>query len=116
MCSPAMPAASRFAFNECLRIVKTALTQRRADPDVQVPWTGFELINTFNAWKKTEEPPSNGAGPQKPADGTALANTLVLVQPARMTREPTFTPHPRPEPTTPEKGGAEHSTELFDTL
>lgn len=51
-----------------------------------------------------------------PADGTALAKTLVLVKPARMTREPTFTPHPRPEPTTPEKGGAEHSTELFDTL
>jgi hypothetical protein len=51
-----------------------------------------------------------------PADGTALANTLVLVKPARMTREPTFTPHRRPEPTTPEKGGAEHSPELFDTL
>ena len=26
------------------------------------------------------------------------------------------TPHQRPEPTTPEKGDAEHSTELFDTL
>jgi hypothetical protein len=51
-----------------------------------------------------------------PADGTALANTPVLVKPARKTREPTFTPHPRPEPTTPEKGGAEHSAELFDTL
>ncbi len=50
------------------------------------------------------------------ADGTALTNTLVLVKPARMTREPTFTPHPRPEPTMPEKGGAEHSPELFDTL
>ncbi len=50
-----------------------------------------------------------------PADGTALANTLVLVKPARMTRELTFTPHPRPEQTTPEKGGAEHSPE-FDTL
>jgi hypothetical protein len=29
-----------------------------------------------------------------------------------MTRELTFTPHQRPEPTTPEKGGAD----LFDTL
>jgi putative transposase len=46
--------ASRFAFNECLRMVKTALTQRKADPDVEVPWTGFDLINGFNAWKKTE--------------------------------------------------------------
>lgn len=46
--------ASRFAFNQCLRIVKTALTDRKADPDIEVPWTGFDLINTFNAWKKTE--------------------------------------------------------------
>jgi len=43
------------------------------------------------------------------ADGMALTNTLVLVKPARKTRELTFTPHPRPEPTTPETGGAEHS-------
>ena len=60
--------------------------------------------------------PKQGAGPPMPADGTALTNTLVLVKPARMTREPTFTPHQRPEPTTPEKGGAEESPELFDTL
>jgi putative transposase len=46
--------ASRFAFNQCLRIVKTALTQRRTDPGVEVPWTGFDLINAFNAWKKAE--------------------------------------------------------------
>jgi hypothetical protein len=51
-----------------------------------------------------------------PADGTALANTHVLVKPAWMTREPTLTPHSRPEPTTPEEGGAEHSYQLFDTL
>ncbi|BBY42506.1 RNA-guided endonuclease InsQ/TnpB family protein [Mycolicibacterium celeriflavum] len=47
--------ASRFAFNQCLRIVKTALTQRRTDAGVQVPWTGFDLINAFNAWKKSED-------------------------------------------------------------
>ena len=47
--------ASRFAFNQCLRIVKTALTHRKTDPSVDVPWTGFDLINTFNAWKKTED-------------------------------------------------------------
>ena len=46
--------ASRFAFNQCLRMVKTALTQRKTDPDIEVPWTGFDLINAFNAWKKTE--------------------------------------------------------------
>ena len=43
------------------------------------------------------------------ADGTALTDTLgVSVKPARSKREPTFTLHPQPEPTTPEKGGAEH--------
>jgi putative transposase len=47
--------AARFAFNQCLRSVKTALTQRKSDPDVKVPWTGFDLINAFNAWKKTED-------------------------------------------------------------
>jgi putative transposase len=47
--------AARFAYNECLRIVKTALTQRKFDPFIEVPWTGFDLINTFNAWKKTED-------------------------------------------------------------
>jgi len=62
-------------------------------------------------------PASMQAGPPTPADGTALTSTpRVPVKPARMTREPTFTPHPRPEPTTPENGGAEHPTELFDTL
>jgi putative transposase len=47
--------ASRFAFNQCLRIVKTSLTNRCVDSDVEVPWTGFDLINNFNAWKKTED-------------------------------------------------------------
>ena len=47
--------AARFAFNQCLRMVKTALTQRKTNPGVKVPWTGFDLINTFNAWKKTED-------------------------------------------------------------
>jgi putative transposase len=47
--------ASRFAFNQCVRMVKTALTQRSTDPDTEVPWTGFDLINAFNAWKKAED-------------------------------------------------------------
>jgi putative transposase len=45
--------ASRFAYNQCLQMVKTALTQHRIDPDSKVPWTKFDLINTFNAWKTT---------------------------------------------------------------
>jgi hypothetical protein len=47
--------ASRFAFNQCLGMVKTALTQRKSDPDINVPWTGFDLINAFNTWKKTAD-------------------------------------------------------------
>ena len=46
--------ASRFAFNQCLRIVTSALTHRRTVPDTQVPWTGFDLTNAFNGWKQTE--------------------------------------------------------------
>lgn len=40
--------ASRFAFNQCLRMVTTRLAERRRDRDVDVPWTGFDLINAFN--------------------------------------------------------------------
>ena len=47
--------AARFAFNRCLAMVKTALTQRKTDPETQVPWTGFDLINAFNGWKITAE-------------------------------------------------------------
>jgi transposase len=43
-------------------------------------------------------PPSNGAGPPTPTDGTALTSTFrVRVQPARLTRETTFTPYQRSE-------------------
>ncbi|MGW5751417.1 helix-turn-helix domain-containing protein, partial [Nocardia rhamnosiphila] len=45
--------AARFAYNQCLAMVKTALTQRRTDPEHPVPWTRFDLINTFNTWKKS---------------------------------------------------------------
>ena len=64
--------AARFAFNQCLRIVKTALTQRRTAPDIEVPWTGFDLINTFNAWKKTED-----AGRVFTVDSDGMAEVLV---------------------------------------
>jgi putative transposase len=47
--------AARFAFNQCLGVVKTSLTARKADPGVVVPWTGFDLINAFNAWKRSAD-------------------------------------------------------------
>jgi putative transposase len=64
--------ASRVAFNQCLRIVRTALTQRKTDPDVVVPWTGFDLINAFNRWKKTE-----AAGRVFTVDAEGVAEMVV---------------------------------------
>ncbi|MFD4441816.1 hypothetical protein ACFWPK_18785 [Nocardia sp. NPDC058519] len=46
--------AARFAFNQSLDFVKTALTRRKTCPEQRVPWTRFDLINAFNSWKKTE--------------------------------------------------------------
>lgn len=43
--------ASRFAYNQCLRLVDDALDTRRADPATEVPWTPFSLVSAFNAWK-----------------------------------------------------------------
>jgi hypothetical protein len=153
--------AARFAFNQCLRMVKTALSERRTNLSVEVPWTGFDLINGFNTWKRTEAAglcPACGAirsdlnladrvftcgcGRSADRDCNAAVNlarwgqmhhldprtpkqrgratnacrrdgsdqhSRVPVKPTRKTREPTFTPHQRPEPTTPEKGGAGYS-------
>ncbi|WP_297734055.1 helix-turn-helix domain-containing protein [Mycobacterium sp.] len=64
--------ASRFAFNQCLRMAKTALTQRKTSPDTDVPWTGFDLINAFNAWKKTED-----AGRVFSVDSDGVTETVV---------------------------------------
>jgi putative transposase len=47
--------AARFAFNQCLAMVQTAITQRKTNTSIDVPWTGFDLINVFNAWKKSED-------------------------------------------------------------
>ena len=46
--------ASRFAFNQSLRLVTDALAANKIDPSVPVPWSGFDLINAFNCWKTSE--------------------------------------------------------------
>jgi putative transposase len=46
--------ASRFAYNQCLRLIANAVAARRKDSRTLVPWSGFDLINTFNAWKHSE--------------------------------------------------------------
>ncbi|MGX9790356.1 RNA-guided endonuclease TnpB family protein [Mycobacterium sp. MMS18-G62] len=70
--------ASRFAFNQCLRMVKVALSQRMIDPGTEAPWTAFDLINTFNAWKKTED-----AGRIIAVDMTGEAEIVVTGLPWR---------------------------------
>ncbi len=47
--------ARRFAFNQCLAVVKEKREARRRDPSVEVPSSGFSLINLFNTWKKSGE-------------------------------------------------------------
>ena len=46
--------AARFAANQCLRAVKDALDYKERVPRALVPWSGFDLINYFNAWKRSE--------------------------------------------------------------
>jgi putative transposase len=46
--------AARFAYNQCLRMVKAGLAARKMDSATRVPWTGFDLINAFNTWKVSE--------------------------------------------------------------
>src|SRR5688572_30122001 len=47
--------AARFAFNQCLRLVLNALGAKKDQPEGRVPWSGFDLINAFNAWKRSPE-------------------------------------------------------------
>jgi hypothetical protein len=35
-------------------LVTDALQKKAGDPTIAVPWSGFDLINTFNAWKRSE--------------------------------------------------------------
>jgi putative transposase len=47
--------ASRYAYNQCLRLLAEALVDKEADPSVDIPWSGFDLVNRFNAWKRSED-------------------------------------------------------------
>jgi putative transposase len=46
--------AYRFAYNQCLRLLTDTLEAKRTDPRAKVPWSGFDLINALNAWKRSE--------------------------------------------------------------
>jgi hypothetical protein len=47
--------ASRYAYNQCLRLLEDSLSAKGTDPSVDVPWSGFDLINKFNQWKRSED-------------------------------------------------------------
>jgi putative transposase len=47
--------AARFAYNQCLELVVCAIAGKRADPSPPIPCTQFDLINAFNAWKRSED-------------------------------------------------------------
>jgi putative transposase len=47
--------ARRVAYNRCLQAVKDRLDERRVCPDVEVPWSGYSLINWWNRWKRSED-------------------------------------------------------------
>jgi putative transposase len=68
--------ASRFAFNQCLQLVTEKLEARRVDPSVVVPWSGFDLIGAFNAWKRSE---AAGRAFVVASDGTITKQVTGLV-------------------------------------
>ncbi|HXW32511.1 MAG TPA: RNA-guided endonuclease TnpB family protein [Acidimicrobiales bacterium] len=47
--------ARRFAYNRCLQMAKEGLDHKRRHPTTTVPWSGFDLINAFNTWKRSED-------------------------------------------------------------
>jgi putative transposase len=67
--------AARFAFNQCLRLHLRARAERQRDASVVVPWTGFDFINVFNAWKKSE---AAGRVVAVDEDGTAEIEVIGL--------------------------------------
>jgi putative transposase len=53
-------------------MVKSGLTERKTDEHAEVPWSGFDLINAFNAWKRTGE-----AGRVFTVDAAGLASMVT---------------------------------------
>ena len=87
---------------ENLNVAGMLANHRLARAISDAGWAEFaRLLGYKHAWR---------------AGDLVVADRWYPVKPARLKREPTLTPHQRPEPTTPEKGGAQHPTELFDTL
>ncbi len=64
--------AARFGYNQCLRLVKQALDGKQRGAVGKVPWSGFDLVNAFNAWKRSADA---GRLLVAAADGTTTVQT-----------------------------------------
>ncbi len=78
--------ASRYAYNQCLRFVYDAREARRHDSSVKVPRTGYDLINRFNSWKKSEAASA--------AEVTSMGTADRRMRHRAVTRRPTHRPGP----------------------
>ncbi|BCJ76152.1 transposase [Catellatospora sp. IY07-71] len=67
--------AARFGYNQCLRLVKQALDGKRRGSAGKVPWSGFDLINAFNTWKRSA---AAGRVLVAAADGTTTVQATGL--------------------------------------
>jgi putative transposase len=67
--------ASRFAHNQCLQLVLDALEAKRVGTQVSVPWSRFDLINRFNAWKNSQ---AAGRIFAAPSDGSVTEQVIGL--------------------------------------
>ncbi|GAA2403504.1 hypothetical protein Cme02nite_74750 [Catellatospora methionotrophica] len=67
--------ASRFGYNQCVRLVKQALDAKSHGMGCRVPWSGFDLINAFNGWKTSADA---GRVLVAAADGTTTVNATGL--------------------------------------
>jgi IS605 OrfB family transposase len=45
--------AARFAYNQGLALLNDAYAAHKRDPAIRVPYSGFDLIKAFNAWKRS---------------------------------------------------------------
>ena len=69
--------ASRFAYNQGLALLNEAYRAHKQDPAVKVPYSGFDLINAFNAWKRSPAAGvSEGGAPGLPWRGEVLAQVF----------------------------------------
>ncbi len=68
--------SARFAFTTGLRLGKQTPTAPQSDPDVEVPRTGFDLIDAFDAWKQTGRLAGHRRHPARDRDAEKGAATI----------------------------------------